>query len=210
MGAAVRLRDEYMSIREWESLRLRARTALERFHEEWPLKRGMAKEELRTRLHQSPHRGKLVLEALAAEGLILEAGALVASPTHHGGIADRRAEADRVIEVLRERGLRPPWADELCAEAGCDREVLAALTEAGEVIRVTEDLYFAREVFDRFSHDILCLIDDRGPVTVAEVRDHFGISRKYALALLEHLDALRVTRRTGDNRARGSRAPASV
>jgi selenocysteine-specific elongation factor len=56
--------------------------------------------------------------------------------------------------------------------------------------------------------ETLAIIRAEGQVTVAGIRDAFGTSRKYALALLEHLDAQRVTRRVGDARVLGSKAPA--
>jgi selenocysteine-specific elongation factor len=53
----------------------------------------------------------------------------------------------------------------------------------------------------------LRFIEEQGTMTLAQFRDHFGTSRKYAQAALEHLDRLKYTRRVGDDRVRGPRRP---
>jgi selenocysteine-specific elongation factor len=77
----------------------------------------------------------------------------------------------------------------------------------GEIVKVDSGLYFERGVYDDMVTRIVDVIVRDGVVTVATVRDLFGTSRKYALALLEHLDGERITRRSGDERVLGSKAP---
>ena len=77
----------------------------------------------------------------------------------------------------------------------------------GEVVAIADGVHLGRAAYEEMVAAALEAIDAQGSVTVAALRDRFGTSRKYALALLEHLDDERITRRVGDARVRGSRAP---
>jgi selenocysteine-specific elongation factor len=81
-----------------------------------------------------------------------------------------------------------------------DEELLAALAHQRRIVRVSEDLAFTAQAYDQMVDQVVGHLKAHGKITVAEVRDLFGTSRRYVLALLEHLDRERVTRRVGDER----------
>jgi selenocysteine-specific elongation factor len=94
---------------------------------------------------------------------------------------------------LREAALEPP------PDAECDAGDLAALRQAGRAIRVSKTLHYHPDALAEARARILALAERHGgAVTLAQVRDELGTSRKYAQALLEHLDAEKVTIRRGD------------
>ena len=70
----------------------------------------------------------------------------------------------------------------------------------GILVEVAPDVVFRREDFQMMIAEIRKMIKQQGPITAAEVRDHFKTSRKYSLALLEYLDSIGVTIREGDYR----------
>jgi selenocysteine-specific elongation factor len=70
------------------------------------------------------------------------------------------------------------------------------------LIRVAPDVVFTRSAYEDMVAAVCRYIDEHGAITVASCRDLFGTSRKYALALLEYLDQIRITRREGDVRVR--------
>jgi selenocysteine-specific elongation factor len=74
------------------------------------------------------------------------------------------------------------------------------LEDRGLVVRAGEAVVFSTATFERMVQQIKDFVGEHGQVTVGDVRDLFGTSRKYALALLEHLDKTRVTRRVDDAR----------
>jgi selenocysteine-specific elongation factor len=109
-------------------------------------------------------------------------------------------------ERLFEAGLTPPLDTEL------DGDDLAALRDAGRAVRVSRTLHYHRDVLIEARRRILELAErNGGAVTLAQLRDEFKTSRKFAQALLEHLDAEKVTIRRGDahhlRRSRTSQAP---
>jgi selenocysteine-specific elongation factor len=72
--------------------------------------------------------------------------------------------------------------------------------EEGRLVRVSEGVVFLAETYQEMVGRVVSHLEREGSITVAEVRDMFGASRKYALALMEHLDDQRVTKRVGDLR----------
>jgi selenocysteine-specific elongation factor len=189
----------------WQSLRNRVREVLEHFHTAQPLRPGIAREETRSRLGISPPRLFDDLIATAADaGLLIDDGATLRLPDFRMTLDPaRRAQADAFIAAIRAARYVPPGPHEF----PIDTETLAVLEFLGEITKVADGVYFAPESWAELVAGTLAFIDDNGTMTLSQFRDHFGTSRKYAQAVLEHLDRLKYTRRVGDNRVRGSRRP---
>jgi selenocysteine-specific elongation factor len=74
------------------------------------------------------------------------------------------------------------------------------LIDQGKAVRVSDNVVFSRSAYDEMLSKITAKIKDQGKISLGEVRDMFGTSRKYAQALLEYLDREKITRRVGDDR----------
>ena len=81
------------------------------------------------------------------------------------------------------------------------------LEHQGKIVRVGDGIYYTPHSWEQLTARTLAFIDDHGSITLAQFRDHFGTSRKYAQAALEQMDLLRYTRRIGDDRVRGPKRP---
>ena len=79
-------------------------------------------------------------------------------------------------------------------------EVLNALIQQRKLVQVSEGVLFLKETYEEMVKRVIEHIREKGSITVAQVRDMFAASRKYALALMEHLDEHKVTKRVGDER----------
>ena len=79
-------------------------------------------------------------------------------------------------------------------------QVLNALIEQGRLVRLNEEVVFMTETYEQMRDRIVAFLRENERITVAQVRDLFGASRKYALALANYLDEKRITRRVGDDR----------
>ncbi|HEY7059944.1 MAG TPA: selenocysteine-specific translation elongation factor [Chloroflexota bacterium] len=186
----------------WERLVGQVERVLAAYHQDYPLRRGMAREELRTRLGLDARLFNRVLALLLARGQVAEDGpVLVRLPGHQVVLS---AEQQRRVDTLRERlaaaGASPPARGELEGAVGLSPEVVQALVDRGELVEVAADVVYLRETYDELVAAVRAMIAEQGAVTVAGYRDRFQTSRRYALALLEHLDQARVTRRVGDER----------
>ena len=108
----------------------------------------------------------------------------------------------RIASLLRSDGREPRTDSDLAAEVGLEpREAarrLGALVRAGQAVRVARNMHFHPEPLAQLEAELVAMLERDGQATIASVRDALGTSRKYAQALLEHLDAQRVTRRDGD------------
>ena len=107
-----------------------------------------------------------------------------------------------LVAVLRADGVSPRTDADLAGELGLsEREALErfrALESAGQAVRVGRNLHFHPEPLAELEARVVALAERENGATIARVRDDLGTSRKYAQALLEHLDRTRVTRRVGD------------
>lgn len=185
----------------WESLKARIAAILKTFHSEYPLRRGMPREEVRNRTGLDARSFARAESRLILEGAVTEQGPLMAQAGHRVRFTEtQQARVNDMLAALKAAGTSPPSAGELLSRFSLDAEVVAALLEQGLVVEVASDILMDKQVYDDTVSTVVGMIRERGPITVAAVRDHFNTSRKYALALLEQMDERKVTRRTGDER----------
>jgi selenocysteine-specific elongation factor len=175
---------------------------LAEYHRTNPLRLGMPREELRSHLGIKAS----ALATLLEHGHGLQAkGSLVQLSSH--AIRFTSAQETRITELfqaIQSAPFTPPSYTDAAAVTGED--VLNALIDLNQIVQVTPDVIFSYEAYEALVSGALDLIDANGSVDARSLRDHFGTSRKYAIALLEHLDTSGVTRRVGDARIRANNA----
>jgi selenocysteine-specific elongation factor len=184
----------------WHAIAERAGTALSAYHASFPFRAGMPREELRSRLGVQPASFPSVVRGLLDDGRIVERNGSIAAPGHTVAVETQSGPAARLLAMLREARFAPPSLSEAAAAAGATDELVRALAARGDIVRVSDDVAFAAEAYAAAVDTVKEIVRDEGSVTVARLRDRMGASRRPVLALLEHLDAQRVTRRVGDAR----------
>jgi selenocysteine-specific elongation factor len=185
------------------------RTAAEvkRFHQKNPLVHGIAREELKTRaIGEAPgFVFQTLLDALVKEqklavvqDLIHEFGRKVTLKADEEHI--RRQMADRFLAL----GLAVPSPDEVIAalklESGTSRKILQLLIKENVLVKVSEDIVVHCDVMSKLIADLRERKPKNPKLGVAEFKELTGVSRKYAIPLLEYLDRQRITRRMGEER----------
>lgn len=190
-----------MSSSAWEELMRRVETLLGHYHRQQPLRRGMSKEELKSRLAQAiPSRAfPYVMSLGVSRGIIAEDATTYRLPGHEPTYSPAQQAQ---VESLRRAYASSPYSPPSPAELGIGAEVVAALVDGGELVKIDEGLFYTREAYDQMRAKIVETLDGQGEINVATLRDLFGTTRKYAIPFLEHLDEQRVTRRVGDVRVR--------
>ena len=179
----------------WASVSGSAREALLEYHGQFPLRAGAPKEELRSRLRMSSQVFNAALPRLREDDVLVEEGAAARLPDHRPGLTEeQRHAANAYLELLDSDPYSPP------TESPVDPEVLSLLAEEGSVVKVSENVVFSASAYRGMVDRISKHLGEQGKITVADVRDLFGTSRKYAIALMDHLDQQRLTRRVGDHR----------
>ncbi len=201
----VRLRQPqpWLMDRSWfDRTRQRLVEIVRAFHREKPLVPGIAKHDLRGReLAETP---PFVFDALLAEAKDLAAdGEIVRLRTHHVVLKEDEERARALIErAFEQAGLATPSVSEVLAKSGVEggraRSLLQTLLREKRLIRVSEDLVFHQSALEHLRH--LLAGRKAARFNVGAFKDWTGISRKYAIPLLEYLDREHVTRREGDER----------
>ncbi len=172
-----------------------------RYHAEHPSLPGMPTETLRRGIHRAAPLADAVVVDLAAAGAIVVEAGVVRLPRFEARIAGGSAAVDRVLELVRAGGLGAPPIQEL--ERQLEQvDVAGALrlgAGAGRVEAITPDWYVGTEALAGF-REMLAAAGPNRDITVAEVRQQTGLSRKYLIPLLEWADRRGITRRNGEVR----------
>jgi selenocysteine-specific elongation factor len=163
---------------------------------EHSLRRVAPREHLRSQARwDSPVFDYVAAAALGGGLLEQDARGALAPPGYAVQLPQRQREAvDRYLDALRAAPFSPP------TDVALDGELLAYLEAEGQVARTRAGVVYTREAMDEMVERTTRWCSEYGEVSLAQVRDLFGTSRKYAQAFLEHLDELRLTRRVGDVR----------
>jgi selenocysteine-specific elongation factor len=200
-AGTIELGGHYATTAGWNRLVGQTGDALAAYHRAWPLRATMPREELKSRLGMQSRLFGLLLERLAAESVIVQTETSVRLAAHEVRFSPAQsARAQRLIAALGADPHSPPALTELVEQMGIDVEIMTALVERRQIVRLNESVAYLTGTYDELQRRIVDRIREAGAITVAEVRDLTGTSRKYALALMEHLDEQKVTRRVGDTR----------
>ena len=195
LGGSIRQSTRLYTAAGWRALEDLARTSLGEYHRLFPLRSGAPKEELRSRLRLSPQVFNDVMKRFNEAGVISLGESTVRLPDHTPSLADgQRKMVDGYLRRLDSDPFSPP------TDIPIDSEVVNLLDGEGKVVKVSETVVFSASAYQDMVDRISAHLGERGEITVADVRDLLGTSRKYALALMDHLDHVRVTRRVGDVR----------
>lgn len=185
----------------WDQLSTKAVQEVDRYHQANPLRRGMPREELKSRIKISPRLFATLIARLVSEGQLLENGPLVYRPGHEIQFSpEQELAVGKLVARFASAGFAPPSVKE--SQTAVGEDVYAALVDLGRLVQVSSDVVFSKELYDRMVKEILSLLDTHGNLTAGQVRDHFNTSRRYVLALLEHMDTIGLTVREGDIRHR--------
>ncbi len=199
--------------REWylhrdaaDRLREQTLAILEAFHRENPLRAGISREELRSRVGQAEERVfAQLLGALESEGLVRSERDQVRLASHAIRLSP---EQERVVKGLeadfRAAGAAPPAPEEALARHGVKgsekHELFQVLVSDRTLVRVKESLFFHALALRTVQDRLVALLHEKKEIGPADFKDLFGVSRKYAIPLMEYFDAQRVTVRVGERR----------
>jgi selenocysteine-specific elongation factor len=143
------------------------------------------------------------LEWLQAEKVLVVAGDRIGPPGRRASLSVEESRlSGQVVAAYEEAGLTPPGPGELAGRLGAKQQifdgVVRYLVAQGRVIRLPGGLLLSRAAFDRMVEELRATGWER--FSVAQFKDRFALSRKWAIPLLEQLDSTGVTRRAGDDR----------
>ena len=191
--------------RAWVKNRLdRLHTVVAAWHREHPLQAGISKEQFRNQELGGGHAPDFLLDALLKQSATVVAdGELLRLKTHQLHLKQDEEEAfARIVSAFEQAGLAVPSTPEVLAASGVEpnraRQLLQILFRQKRLVRISEDLVYHPAAIDALKLKLAAHKGERFGVPL--FKDWTGVSRKYAIPLLEFLDRERVTRRQGDER----------
>ena len=185
-----------ISLDAWNNLSHDAKKTLQEYHSKFPARIGMLKVEFINSLKLSKYT-PLILDRLFADKLLIDEGMVLRLPEFQVKLsAVQQAKINTFLKALTEHPYAPPT--ELIPET----DLLNLLIARKQAVKLSEGVVVSTKAYSEMVGKILTHLTAYGKITLAEVRDMFQTSRKYAQALMEHLDGEKVTRRVGDERVK--------
>ncbi len=204
-GRLLRLGDALVQASALEALKMPLVDTVKSFHAANPLAAGMSKEELRERFAADADVFAAALSSLIREGKLAIAGELVSAAGRAVVLKDDEAEAKSAIEsAFAKAGLKVPALKDVLASLPVDKaraqKIVTLLMRDKVLVKLADDLVFHSESLADLKEKVAAYKKSAAKIDVGRFKDLAGVSRKYAIPLLEYLDRERVTRRVGDER----------
>lgn len=181
--------------------------AVEAFHKRYSEKQGVKRSELASGWGKAvaPKLAHFVIERLVKQGTLAAEGEYLRLPSHSASFSAEQAPlSDALLKAHRDAGLAPPNTNDLLTELGISKKdaapVLAALRDAGQLVRVAEGVWYAAEHLRAVEEAVREWFKTHESIDLAGLKSVTGLSRKYLVALLEYFDTQRITMRVGDTR----------
>jgi selenocysteine-specific elongation factor len=211
-GNIVEAEGAFLAKENFERLSRVAVEEVKKHHQREPLSRGLARETLRERhfAHAPPEIFRLVVTELEAAGKLISDKDLVRASEHTLELSPLDTQIrERLAQIYEQARLEPPTLDQALAAANVAsgqrahvRKILQLLIDNGTLVRVQGEMFFHLRALDRLK-TVLIQYAAKSPdrlIDVASFKELAGVSRKYAIPLLEYFDSQRFTRRAGDKR----------
>lgn len=201
----LRFGDVLVSAEVVANLRAKMQARVEAFHKANPLVAGISREELRDKIGVGPEVYRGVEDALVREKVLVVAGELIHAAGRGVVLRDEEAESKKQIEAaFAQAGLKVPLLKDVLAALPIDQvraqKIVTLLLRDRVLVKVGDDLVFHRNALEGLRKLVLAQKATTPKMNVVAFKDLLGVTRKYAIPLLEWLDRQRVTRRVGDER----------
>jgi selenocysteine-specific elongation factor len=204
-GSIVSVGERFMPVPELESLKSRLTAAVLRFHRANPLVGGIGKEELRTQFDLASGFFDAVIAMIIRDKKLEVVSDIMRLPGHGVVMKDDEAESKGKIEdAFASAGLQVPSLREVIAGLKVDRiraeKIVTLLLRNKVLIKVSDELVFHRTALEALRTKVAAHKSKSSKIDVAAFKELIGVTRKYAIPLLEYLDRERVTKRVGNAR----------
>ena len=197
----------------FENLKTRTLAEIENYHKKEPLAKGILRETLREKIfaHLPPEIFKIVLESLQKDSKIVAEKDTVRAAAHNLELSsDEKILRESLERIYRAAKLEVPKLEDALNDSikGTKlksehaRKVFQLLLNSGETVKITDEFYFAKIEIDELVGKLKTFAETSANrlIDVPKFKDIAGISRKYAIPLLEYFDREKITRRAGDKR----------
>ena len=203
----------YLARESFDRLSSMVLDELERHHKREPLARGMLRETLREKVfaHSVPELFGAVVARLEATRAVVSEKDIIRAGSHSVGLSEQDAQlSSRIERIYRDAGVEAPSIEDVMKQAGVAvaqrtqaRKILQLLVDGKKLVRIQNEMFMHGDVVEALKVKLINYASKHEPQRLIDVpafKELAGVSRKYAIPLLEYFDREQVTRRTGDKR----------
>ena len=168
---------------------------IESYHELFPYKIGITIEDCRKKIDLSQKNFQIILRELQSKKIINIKSAIISLINHEATLSTEQEKvANNFIEELKKYKFSPP------TDIKISKEIINYLIYKKSITKISNDIYYEKNLADDLIEKILDLGKINNEITISSVRNKFGTSRKYTLAILEYMDSQNLTKRIDDKR----------
>jgi selenocysteine-specific elongation factor len=183
----------------WQAYQNQALNTLNAYHDRASLRLGMPRQELRSKLNLAPQMFTALIAESVEKGLMQEEGNVLRSSDHEIRFSqEQEKKIDSLLRDMKRAGVSTPSVKESQQYLGED--LYYALIDLSRLRQLNADVVYEQDQFAEIETRVIEFLRQNGEIDAAQARDLLQTSRKYAIAILEHLDNIKVTRRVGDVR----------
>jgi selenocysteine-specific elongation factor len=191
---------------QFQGLKEMVLAQLKEFHQRFPMKSGLFKEELRTKL---PPEVDIKLFQLLINGLIQSSEVVLEKdklrlPSHQVFSLDEKGLVKRVEAAVLKGELQPPSPRELSKDWSEKEEEVRSIFEhlvhEGRFVKIKSELFFHRTPFENLKSELVTYLENHQEITTPQFKEMTKVSRKYVIPLIEYFDQIKLTIRLGEKR----------
>jgi len=179
----------------WSQFKRKVEEIAGQYHKQYPLRLGVPKENLKSRLKLSNMTFNSIVPQLIEEDIVVDEGVVLHLPEYEINLTSAQQKS---VDLFLSALAANPYAPVI--DIMPDTELLNLLFEQDKAVKIANNVIYSPQAYQEMVQKITDYMKSKGKITVAEVRDVLGTSRKYALALMEYMDKQKITRRVGDVR----------
>jgi len=170
-------------------------------HSLQPLEKGFPQGELQSRLRLPKELFDQLIASLTDSGKIVREQNIIALSTHRLSLSlEQEALVSQILKVFKGSGANPPTRKELIAQMPNSEGIIRYMRQQNMLVELSEGVLFERKNYENIKSQIIDFLRSNGSISIQQVRELFGFSRKYVLPLLNKLDKEGITQRRDDKR----------
>jgi selenocysteine-specific elongation factor len=185
----------------WEKISAQVLDILAREHTLHPLEKGLPQAELESRLYLPKGLFSQLITTLIESGKIARRESIIALLTHRPSLAPQQERlVTDILNMLKADLANPPTRKEILASLPGSETVIRYLFQQGLAVELPDGLLFERQHYEKAKDKVIGFLEKNGAITIQQVRDLLGFSRKYIIPLLNKLEEEGIIRRRGEER----------
>lgn len=201
-GKILALGNHLIHMKNMENLADKAVQLLDSYHEQNSLKKGISREEFKSRMKISLRTKDydMLIEELTKMKPIVEDKAILKKADFEINYSPEQEKIKRdILDRLKKEGLEPSLVKDYI-DAPAKQTVMDGLLEQDLVVRVSDELIYDKKTMEKLTEEVKEILKSQNEISMNDIRDRYNLSRKFSIALLEYYDRIKITRRVGDKR----------